>query len=141
MSPILNVAVVGCGIGRSHIVEGYLPNADKFKVLALCDLNLERMTPVADEFAVERRITSFEDALAMDVDLIDLLRFPTIRTLAEELSGKSRNHAPPLDQQQINRIAQRQRQRLAVLHPEPAVERDRDPLVVAEERHHLVLQP
>ena len=33
MSRAYTVAVVGGGIGRSHIVEGYLPNADKFKVL------------------------------------------------------------------------------------------------------------
>ena len=33
MSDIFTVAVVGGGIGRSHIIEGYLPNADKFKVL------------------------------------------------------------------------------------------------------------
>lgn len=77
MSRIFNVAVIGCGIGRSHIVEGYLPNADRFKVLALCDLNLERMTPVADEFAVGRRITSFEEALAMDdIDIIDICTPP-----------------------------------------------------------------
>ena len=59
MSKIFNVAVIGVGIGRSHIVEGYVPNADKFKVLALCDLNVERMTPIADEFGVERRVDQF----------------------------------------------------------------------------------
>jgi hypothetical protein len=32
----------GCGIGRSHIVEGYLTNADKFKVVAMCDLDPSR---------------------------------------------------------------------------------------------------
>lgn len=77
MSKIFNVAVIGVGIGRSHIVEGYLPNADKFKVLALCDLNVERMTPIADEFAVERRITSFDDILAMDdIDIVDICTPP-----------------------------------------------------------------
>lgn len=84
MSKIFNVAVIGVGIGRSHIVEGYLPNADKFKVLALCDLNVERMNPIADEFAVERRIISFDDILAMDdIDVIDIctppmLHFPMV---------------------------------------------------------------
>ena len=34
MSKVYTVAVVGGGIGRSHIVEGYLPNADRFKVIA-----------------------------------------------------------------------------------------------------------
>ncbi|KKC33011.1 Gfo/Idh/MocA family protein [Devosia psychrophila] len=77
MSRIFNVAVVGVGIGRSHIVEGYVPNADKFKVLALCDLNVERMTPIADEFGVERRVTSFDDVLAMDnIDVVDICTPP-----------------------------------------------------------------
>lgn len=77
MSRILNVAVVGCGIGRSHIVEGYLPNADKFKVLALCDLNQERLDKIGDEFGIERRIVNFDDLLAMDdIDIIDVCTPP-----------------------------------------------------------------
>ena len=48
MSQTFNVAVIGAGIGRSHIVEGYLPNAGKFKVMVLCDLNEDSMTSVAD---------------------------------------------------------------------------------------------
>lgn len=77
MSKIFNVGIVGCGIGRSHVVEGYVPNADKFRVLALCDLNVERMTEVADEFGVERRITSFDDLLGMDdIDVIDICTPP-----------------------------------------------------------------
>ena len=77
MSRVFNVGVVGCGIGRSHIVEGYRPNADKFNVLALCDLNVERMTAVADEFGVERRLASFDDLLAMDdIDVIDVCTPP-----------------------------------------------------------------
>ncbi len=44
MSMICTVAVVGLDIGRSHIVEGYVPNADKFRVAALCDLDEGRLT-------------------------------------------------------------------------------------------------
>lgn len=77
MSKIFNVAIIGVGIGRSHIVEGYLPNADKFKVKVLCDLNAERLAAVADEFAVEGRIASFDDVLAMDdIDIIDICTPP-----------------------------------------------------------------
>ena len=76
---IFNVAVIGVGIGRSHIIEGYETNKDKFKVLALCDLNVERMTPIADEFGVERRLTSFDDVLAMDdIDVIDICTPPML---------------------------------------------------------------
>jgi predicted dehydrogenase len=79
MSRILNVAVVGCGIGRSHIVEGYVPNADKFKVLALCDLDPARMDTVGDEFGIERRITNYDDLLAMDdIDIIDVCTPPGV---------------------------------------------------------------
>lgn len=77
MSRVLNVAVVGCGIGRSHIVEGYLPNADKFKVLALCDLNPERLDQIGEEFGIERRVVNFDDLLAMDdIDIIDVCTPP-----------------------------------------------------------------
>lgn len=84
MSRVFKVAVIGMGIGRSHIVEGYLPNQDKFKVMALCDLNAERMGGVADEFGIERRIERFDDILAMDdIDVIDIctppmLHFPMV---------------------------------------------------------------
>ena len=77
MSRIFNVAIVGVGIGRSHIVEGYLPNADKFKVTTLCDINVERLTTVADEFGIGRRITNFDDLLTMDdIDIIDICTPP-----------------------------------------------------------------
>ena len=84
MSTIKTVAVVGGGIGRSHIVEGYVPNADKFKVLAVCDLDLVRRTVLANDFSVERVVERFEDLLAMDdLDIIDIctppaLHFPMI---------------------------------------------------------------
>ena len=84
MSKVFNVAVVGCGIGRSHIVEGYLPNADKFKVKVLCDLNAERLNALADEFAIAGRVASFDEVLAMaDIDIVDIctppgLHFPMV---------------------------------------------------------------
>lgn len=73
------VAVVGCGIGRSHIVEGYVPNADRFEVLALCDLDEARLALVGDEFGVPRRTTRFSDLLAMDdLDVIDICTPPGV---------------------------------------------------------------
>lgn len=89
---IFNVAVIGVGIGRAHIVEGYLPNQDKYKVLALCDLNEERMAGVADEFGIERRVTRFEDILAMDdIDVVDICTPPMLHlpmVLAALKTGK-----------------------------------------------------
>lgn len=84
MSRIFNVAVIGVGIGRSHVVEGYLPNRDRFRVAVLCDLNADRLCTVADEFGVTRRMDSFEAVLAMDdIDIIDIctppgLHFPMV---------------------------------------------------------------
>jgi predicted dehydrogenase len=53
------VAVIGGGIGRSHIAEGYARMPDKFDLQVLCDLNKDRLAEVADEFAIPRRSTSF----------------------------------------------------------------------------------
>ena len=79
MSDIKTVAVVGVGIGRSHIVEGYLTNPDKYKVMVLCDLNVERMTPIAQEFDIPRCVTSFDDVLAMgDIDIVDICTPPML---------------------------------------------------------------
>ena len=79
MSRIFTVAVVGGGIGRSHIVEGYETNKDKFRVLAVCDLDAGRRNGLADEFGIERRVEKFDDLLAMaDLDIIDVCTPPMV---------------------------------------------------------------
>src|SRR4051812_33299534 len=79
MSHIKTVAIVGGGIGRSHMVEGYVPNADKFRVIAICDLDPAKMNTLADEFGVERRTTRFDDLLTMeDLDIIDICTPPMV---------------------------------------------------------------
>jgi predicted dehydrogenase len=79
MTGKLRVGIVGCGAGRTHLVEGYVPSADRFEVLALCDLDLERLTAVADEFGVPRRTQAFADLLAMDdLDVIDICTPPGV---------------------------------------------------------------
>ena len=79
MSSIKTVAVIGAGIGRSHITEGYLAHPDKFRVIVICDLDEERMNKLADEFNIERRTTKFDDVLAMDdVDIIDICTPPLV---------------------------------------------------------------
>jgi predicted dehydrogenase len=78
-SPVKTVAVVGCGIGRSHIIEGYAPHPDKFRVIAVCDLDTARLDAVADEFDIERRTTDFDELLAMDdLDIIDICTPPMV---------------------------------------------------------------
>lgn len=73
------VAVVGAGIGRSHILEGYVTNPDRFRLLAICDLDEKKLNALADEFAVERRTTQFDELLAMDdLDIIDVCTPPMV---------------------------------------------------------------
>jgi predicted dehydrogenase len=92
MSDIKTVAVVGAGIGRSHIIEGYVPNADKFRVVAICDINPERLNALADEFRIARRIESFDELLRMDdVDIIDICTPPMVhysQVMAALAAGK-----------------------------------------------------
>ena len=89
----LRVGVVGCGAGKNHLIEGYLPNADLFEVVALCDLNEERLAAAANEFGVERRTTSFDDMLAMDdLDVIDICTPPAAhlsQSLAALAAGRN----------------------------------------------------
>jgi len=86
------IAIVGCGIGRSHVTEGILPNSDKFKLLAVCDINTDRLTAFAKEFNIPRQTTRFEDLLAMDdLDIIDICTPPGLhreQILAALAAGK-----------------------------------------------------
>ena len=73
------VAVIGLGIGHSHIAEGYARLRDRFDLLAICDLSEERLATIGDEFSVPRRTTSFDEVLAMDdVDIVDICTPPTL---------------------------------------------------------------
>jgi predicted dehydrogenase len=79
MSTIRTVAVVGGGIGRSHILEGYVPNTDRFKVLAICDIDPTRRNAVGDEFGIARRVAEFDELLRMDdVEIIDICTPPSL---------------------------------------------------------------
>jgi predicted dehydrogenase len=70
---VWTVAVVGCGIGRNHIAQGYRKHPDKFCVRALCDIDECRLAAVADEFSIPRRIRSFDEVLRMDdIDIVDI---------------------------------------------------------------------
>ncbi len=91
-SSIRTVAVIGCGIGRSHIAEGYWRHPDKFQVLALCDIDEGRLAKLGDEFSVRRRTKSFDEVLRMDdVDIVDICTPPTLHfapILAALAAGK-----------------------------------------------------
>jgi len=72
-SRIWRVAVVGCGVGRNHIAQGYRQYPDKFCVEALCDVEAARLAAVGEEFSIPRRTRSFDEVLRMDnVDIVDI---------------------------------------------------------------------
>jgi predicted dehydrogenase len=72
-----NVAIVGCGIGRAHIAQGYARHPDKFRVVALCDVDAARLAALGDEFGVARRTAVFDELLHMaDVDIVDICTPP-----------------------------------------------------------------
>jgi predicted dehydrogenase len=72
----LRVAVVGVGIGRSHL-RGYQAVRDRFEVVALCDINTERARPVAEEHHITRLVTDLAELCRMDeLDVIDICTPP-----------------------------------------------------------------
>jgi predicted dehydrogenase len=70
---IWRVAVVGCGVGRNHIAQGYHKHPDKFRVEVLCDVDAARLTSGGEEFSIPQRTRSFDEVLRMDdVDIVDI---------------------------------------------------------------------
>jgi predicted dehydrogenase len=88
---VWTVAVIGCGIGRTHI-EAYRAHPDKFRVAALCDIDEGRLATVGDEFGIARRTTSFDQVLDVeDVDIVDICTPPAphcTQILAALAAGK-----------------------------------------------------
>ncbi len=70
---VWRVAVVGCGVGRSHIARGYARHPDKFRVVALCDTDAARLAAVGDEFGIACRTADFDKVLRLpEVDIVDV---------------------------------------------------------------------
>jgi predicted dehydrogenase len=97
---LLRVAVVGCGVGRNHIGQGYRKHPDKFRVEALCDIDTARLAAVADEFSIPRRTGSFDELLRMDdIDIVDICTPATLhfgQILAALAAGKEAVCEKPL---------------------------------------------
>jgi predicted dehydrogenase len=76
---IWTVAVVGCGIGHGHVADGYRHHPDKFRVVAVCDVDVVRCARVADEFSIPRRTHSFDELLGCDeIDIVDICTPPNL---------------------------------------------------------------
>ena len=90
MTAPLKVAVVGVGIGKSHL-EAYAKLPREFEVVAVCDLDFEKATMVATQFGIKRAVPRIED-LFLDglvdngLDIVDLCTPPfTHRALIEQV--------------------------------------------------------
>lgn len=88
----MRVAVIGGGIGRAHIAEGYAALPELFEVVALCDIDPARLAGVGRAFGIPRLTASFADVLAMgDIDIVDICTPPSLhleQCLAALASGK-----------------------------------------------------
>jgi len=76
MTDRLRVAVVGLGIGRSHL-RGWAGVTDRFEVAAVCDLDRQRAEDAAEEHVIPRVVTDLAEVLRMDdVDVVDICTPP-----------------------------------------------------------------
>ncbi|MEJ8472977.1 Gfo/Idh/MocA family protein [Roseibium algae] len=76
MKDIITVAVIGAGIGQKHL-RAYLQLPQRFKVVSLCDIDLERAAKVVSEEGADPDVVklsnSFDDLIARDdIDVIDI---------------------------------------------------------------------
>ncbi len=82
----LAVAVVGLGVGRSHL-EAYKALSGEFEVKVVCDLDADKAHSAATEFGVPRAVTQFPDLMTLrdEIDVIDICTPPnTHRALIEQ---------------------------------------------------------
>jgi predicted dehydrogenase len=71
MSGRVKVGVVGGGVGQGHI-DAYRALPDLYEVAAFCDIDVAKAEAVAARNGIRRTVTSLEDLLGLDVDLVDL---------------------------------------------------------------------
>ncbi len=89
--PLLSVAVIGAGVGASH-VAGYRAHPDRYRMAAVCDLDIERARKVAGEGTGTRAMTDMAELLAdPEIDVIDVSLPPHLHvsaTIAALEAGK-----------------------------------------------------
>ena len=85
MGARLRVAVVGLGIGKSHL-QAFARLPEQYEIVALCDTDSVRLGAGAAQFNVARRHSTLEELIAAGgLDVIDLCTPPfTHRALIEQ---------------------------------------------------------
>lgn len=85
----IGVAVVGLGIGRLHLIS-LAELADRFRVVAVCDIDEERAVEVAGWLRGVRPVTTLTEVLALDdVDVVVLCTPPHLHRQQVELSVRA----------------------------------------------------
>jgi predicted dehydrogenase len=92
ISDLLRIAVVGSGIGASHI-EGFQELRDLFDVKILCDLNLERAAAVAEKYGIQEVVESFDEVCRRpDIDVLDVCTPPNLHLEQIQSALRARKH-------------------------------------------------
>ena len=92
MSNALRIAVVGSGIGVEHI-KGYQELPELFEVKVLCDVNVERAFPVAENYGIRKVVGNFDKVCARpDIDVIDLCTPPAFHLAQIQSALKAGKH-------------------------------------------------
>jgi predicted dehydrogenase len=104
------VAQVGCGHrGRRHI-EGFLRNPDRFELVAICDINTERLQAFAKEFSITRTYSNAEEMLAAEKpDVFCFVTQPNVRLQMVELGVRYRPKAIALEKPMATSLAEARR--------------------------------
>lgn len=72
----MNVAVVGVGIGASHI-KSWLSLPEQFNLVAICDIDADKAGKIAEQAGVSRVISDMAELCRMDdLDVIDICTPP-----------------------------------------------------------------
>jgi len=104
------VAQVGCGPRGKRHIEGFQRNPDHFDLVALCDINEERLAAVSTEYGVK---TTYPDAgLMLTVEKPDIFCFvtpPRIRTELVELGIRHRVKAIAFEKPMATSLAEARR--------------------------------
>jgi predicted dehydrogenase len=76
MTPKLKVAIVGCGIGKSH-AQGYKTLPDHYDLAAICDIDQAKAREFANTFGIPRVVGALDELCKLDeLDVIDVCTPP-----------------------------------------------------------------
>lgn len=77
---MLNAAIVGCGwVSDWHVADGLAHLPDRFRLLACCDIDAERLDAFAARYGTPRKVTDYDAVLAMhDIDVVIICTPPAL---------------------------------------------------------------